>query len=176
MNLGTVELAGAMLVIFAGIAKTIDPGALANGLALSGIAVKPFLVRVGSMIEGLVGLLVLMTRWPLMGLVLGASYVGFSLFVFLALVRKLPVSSCGCFGEPDTRPTWLHVLLNLVFAGACFGESVAGLSLGESWGHYRVGFPGVLTTLVALAVAFFGYLIMSQLPRLNSVMAETRSY
>jgi hypothetical protein len=44
------------------------------------------------------------------------SYAAFFVFVANALVRHLPIASCGCFGKADTPPSRVHLGVNL---GAC---------------------------------------------------------
>ncbi|MGH9066676.1 MAG: MauE/DoxX family redox-associated membrane protein, partial [Acidimicrobiales bacterium] len=48
----------------------------------------------------------------LSGLV-AVSYLGFAAVVGVALVRRLPLSSCGCLGPVETPPGPWHVVLNL---------------------------------------------------------------
>ncbi len=60
-----------------------------------------------------VGALAIGLPWPLAAAGLGAVYLSFAGFVTFALLRHLPIQSCGCFGSSDTPPGWLHVVLNL---------------------------------------------------------------
>lgn len=39
-------------------------------------------------------------------------YGGFGFFVAFALRRRIPISSCGCFGKVDTPPSLVHLFLN----------------------------------------------------------------
>ena len=54
---------------------------------------------------------------PLAAGAVAASYLGFTWFVARALRSGAPLSSCGCFGRSDTRPTLVHVAVNLACAG-----------------------------------------------------------
>src|SRR5437868_3829483 len=58
--------------------------------------------------------------WSLVGL----SYLGFAGFVVVAMARGGPVSSCGCFGTPDTPATLGHVVVT-VAASAVAWAAVA---------------------------------------------------
>ena len=49
----------------------------------------------------------------------GLSYTVFLVFSVLALVRRLPIDSCGCLGKLETPPSWRHVVvLGLALLGA----------------------------------------------------------
>ena len=59
-----------------------------------------------------------------LGLVLGGLwlapasliYAGFGGFVLYALRARVPLQSCGCFGNDDTPPTRIHLVFNVVAA------------------------------------------------------------
>lgn len=47
------------------------------------------------------------------------SYAGFAVVTIAALVRRLPIDSCGCLGRMETPPSWRHlVVVGLVLAAA----------------------------------------------------------
>ena len=50
----------------------------------------------------------------------------FTAFVVYALVRHLPIGSCGCFGKVDTPPSVVHVVLNLGAIVAATAVAVRG--------------------------------------------------
>src|SRR5262249_45342211 len=56
----------------------------------------------------------------------GVLYLGFAAFLVFALARDLPGASCGCAGERDVPPTWLHVALDLIAAAAAFAVAATG--------------------------------------------------
>ena len=93
-------------------------------------------------------------------------YAGFAGFVGLAMSRRLPIASCGCFGKADTPPTWIHLVINLAaIAGAIAYATAGGNSL-----------PSVLGQQPLAGIAYVGflgigvyclYLLLSELPRLS---------
>jgi hypothetical protein len=88
----------------------------------------------------------------------------------VALVRDTPLSSCGCFGEPDTPPTNLHVAINVflsVAAWMAFAHPVGGLPAtiagDASQGLVLAGLIGLATYAVVTA--------LTALPRLSAIGA-----
>lgn len=103
---------------------------------------------------------------------LALTYLGFAGFVAFALVRDLPLQSCGCFGRDDTQPTWLHVAVNISAAAAGIWIAVARtgdllVTLGEQplAGVPYLGFVGI--GVYAL------YLLLAELPQTLSLARGT---
>lgn len=89
-------------------------------------------------------------------LALSASYALFTAFVVLALTRGGVLSSCGCFGRADLRPTRSHALLT------------AAISVAAA-----TGAPGPLPLSVAAlvttaAVTVCAYLVLAVLPLVST--------
>lgn len=79
------------------------------------------------------------------------SYLGFAVVTVLALVRDLPIDSCGCLGRLETPPSWRHLLVVGPVAVGALGATITPRSaLLERLGD---GGDGVAFTLVALALA-----------------------
>jgi hypothetical protein len=100
-----------------------------------------------------------------------ASYVGFAAFVGLAMSRGGVVASCGCFGRPDTPPTRLHLVVNVV--AACLALAVARDPFGGIGGVVAdqplAGLPYLALTA---ACVWFAYLALSALPTLRPQAAR----
>jgi hypothetical protein len=99
------------------------------------------------------------------------SYVAFAGFVVYARARSGSVSSCGCFGKPDTPPTVAHIVVNagaaLVAAGAAAWP--AGSPLHELAQSPAAGVPLALLIVVTTGLA---YLALAEWPRLVGVLRE----
>jgi hypothetical protein len=89
------------------------------------------------------------------------SYLAFSAFVALVLVRGGVLGSCGCFGRPDTPPTVAHLLVTLVLAA-----SAAALAVAPPQEAVWSSLSGELLALVGFAalLAWLAYLVMAVLP------------
>jgi hypothetical protein len=165
--------ATAVVLLAAGVAKVVEPDDTARALVAAGLRVRGGAVRAGAVLEALLGLLALSWESPAVAAAVAGSYLAFAGFVLLAVVRRTPVASCGCFGEPDTPPTIVHVVLNLTAAVVALGvygrggvdvfDVVAGQPLG---GVPFVGLVGVTSALAFLALA--------RLPRLQAVSPGRR--
>jgi hypothetical protein len=184
-----VELIGlyfvaAALLVGAGIAKTIRPGDTARALgSLPGLRRLPLgplrnATRVGAAAEAALGLVALVAPGPVTGGLVAASYFVFAAVTAVVRVRGGALSSCGCFGRPDTPASWLHVLLDLVFgvaavavamsaaASASASASVAGTTTYSVLAHEPwAGVPLVFASAVG---AWLTYLAMAPLAVLES--------
>ena len=159
------HLAAALLILSGG-AKLGDPAPTQGALRSARLpAGRPavWLLALAEIGAGVAGLL----YGGAAALGVGAIYLGFAAFVGLALLRRIPLQSCGCFGQEDTPPTRLHLMVNL--AAGLAGLSVAaggGGSLLETlrsqmWGG--VLYMGFLTVGVAALI-----LMLTSLARLQA--------
>ena len=151
------DLAAALLLVVAGVAKALDPLSLVRALRSAGLTVRaPVLmrfVRVAAVGEAVVGAFAIVSPSRTAALAVAASYAGFTLFVLQALRSGSPLASCGCFGKADTPPTRLHAIVTGVLAGCAF---------------VAAGHPGIsldVGLLVVTAVlAYLTYLVLAVLP------------
>jgi uncharacterized membrane protein YphA (DoxX/SURF4 family) len=157
----------AALLIYSGIRKLADPDPTAGALRAAHLPATRLAAYAIGLIEVGVGTMALLTEgwwWPWL---VAAVYLGFAGFVGVALRRRLPIASCGCFGKADTPPTWIHLVLNLAAAaGAVIVGSRPPASL-----------PSILEEQPLLGLPYLGfllvgvyalYLILSELPRLRT--------
>lgn len=78
--------------------------------------------------EVVVGLAAIVTfARPLLVLV-AAMYLGFAAFVVAALQADTSLQSCGCFGQTDTPPSFIHVWVNLLSAGTVLAAALTATS------------------------------------------------
>jgi hypothetical protein len=147
------------VLIAAGLAKAWQPSDTANALAGAGIPASSSAVRIGALAEAAIGVYALVEGGRVAAVLVAASYLAFAAFVSLALVRRLPLATCGCFGRADTPPDLLH--LGIVVACAVAAVIVVfdpGVGLGDIAAEQPLaGLPffllvGVGTTLAILAL------------------------
>ncbi len=149
------------LLVLAGAAKAARPGNTVR--ALTSVFGWPRLLAVGvpllaavELALGIAGFI-----WPVraLALAIAASYLAFAGFVVLILLRHGALSSCGCFGTPDTPATWLHALINVCLAAAALviafnqpGADIVSVLRAQPWaGVPMLAAVGVGTWLVVLA-------------------------
>lgn len=149
-------LAVCALLGVAGVAKAVRPGDTANALRAA-----PALVRAGAIVEIAVAVAAFAAPGPVTGALVAASYIGFAVFVVLALRRGWALSSCGCFGRPDTPPTVAHAVLNAAAAASAVWWAVAwrggeaSSRLGQLFFHQPWhGGPLALVTVVLAGLAY----------------------
>jgi hypothetical protein len=131
-----VELIGlyliaAGLLVVAGTAKAARPDDTARAL----VALLPSppslrmlrdVVRVGALAEAALGVVALAFPRPATAALVAVSYCCFLGVVAYARRHGGPLATCGCFGRPDTPPTALHLVIDLVLAAAAAAVVAAG--------------------------------------------------
>jgi len=169
--IGLFLVASALLVV-AGVAKAIRPGDTAG--ALAALASQPLgsrwrtVVRIGAIVEAGVGVAALAVPRPITAALVGTSYAVFIGAIVLARRRGSPLATCGCFGRPDTPPTLVHLVLNVLFLAAAVAVALtapAGATLGSALAaEPGAGIPLVFVSAVGV---WLSVLAMSALGRLQ---------
>jgi Methylamine utilisation protein MauE len=149
-------LGSALVLVAAGGAKVIRPEDTARALHVAGWRVDRNVVRAGAVGEALVGLAAIAFPGPLTGGLVAASYLAFSCFVVVAVRRGWPLSSCGCFGRPDSQPSYQHATLNAAAAAiAIWWSAAAPTGLRSVVSHQPWhGVPLLFTVLVIAGLAY----------------------
>jgi len=164
-------MVAAALLGAGGALKVRRPATTARALGEMGLPSSTALVRLGAAAEVGIALGALLSGhrlFPWFAALVAASYLAFAGFVTAALLRGVPVSSCGCFGgADDTPPSVVHLIVNLaasaVAGAAAFGSAGAGLSQVAEVGG-SVVLRAVFLVLTA-ASAWFAYVALTLLPR-----------
>jgi hypothetical protein len=165
--------AAALLLAAAGALKVHDPTNTVGALRALGRPVPPLVVRLGGAVELGIGVWAVVAGSAVPALLVAASYVAFTGFVAVALLRRAPIGSCGCFGKVDTPPSAMHVVVNLGAVVAAVAVALGGpVPLADVLADQpAAGVPFVVFTLVAAGGAF---LALTALPRLRLVAREVR--
>lgn len=165
----------ALLSAAAGAAKVARPTDTARALRTAGLPVGASLVRAGAGAETAVGAAVLAGAGRPAVVLLAASYLAFGVFVTTALVRRWPLATCGCFGEPDTPPTALHAAVCLAGAGVLAGAAASAPAAGVAGAVSAEGaLRGTVFLLSSVVAAYVLYLVMASAPRLVAARAALR--
>jgi len=151
------------LLALGGALKVRRPGPTVNALRAAGLPAGDVVVRLGAAAELVVGVGTLVFHGPVFPALLGASFAAFTGFVAVALARHTPLDSCGCFGEPDTPPTVLHLVVTGAAALVGVGAAATGTSVPETFADQPWG--GVPLALLAGVIAYLSYLAVAVLPR-----------
>jgi hypothetical protein len=159
MELMGLYLIAAGLLVVAGTAKAARP----NDTARAMVALLPsppslrllrYVVRVGALAEAALGAVALAFPRPATAALVALSYFCFFGVVAYARRRGGPLATCGCFGRPDTPPTALHLVIDVVLAAAATAVAVGAPSQGtlvtqlahQPW----AGFPLLFVSAVGL--------------------------
>ena len=162
---------GAVLLVLSGGAKIFDPEPTRGALRASGLPSGRGVV-IGLAVTEIVGgaaALMLPRSGPA---VAAALYLGFAGFVSAALVRDLPLQSCGCFGRADTPPDHIHLIANLVFAGAAIVATVNGATPADLAGESAV--TNALLVLFVCIGVWVTYLLLTALPHALALSRRAR--
>jgi hypothetical protein len=171
-----VELIGlyfvaAGLLVVAGVAKALRPDDTARALAelaagpggglrraadgrTVALRVARRLVRAGALAEAALGLVALALPRPVTAAFVAASYCVFAVVIALARHRGGALATCGCFGRPDTPPTAVHLIVNLVLGTGALAVAVSasgGGTLSAALAHQPwAGLPLLFVSAVGL--------------------------
>lgn len=154
----------ALLLVGGGVAKVVDPVDTVGALRGAGVRASSPMVRIGAMAEVAVGCFALAVGSRTAAVLVGLSYLAFTVFVARAIVKELPIASCGCFGREDTPPSVVHLGVNL-----CAVAAAAAVALDPGAGIADVvseqplaGAPFALLVCVGTYAAFVA---LTALPR-----------
>lgn len=133
MELIGIFFIGCGLLMLAGVAKALRPDDTARALVLlvSGrvwrvpsFNIMRQTIRVGALLEAALGACALLFSRPLTAALVAFSYALFVCTVVYARRHEGLLSTCGCFGRPDTPATGLHVVLNIAFVATAIAVAL----------------------------------------------------
>lgn len=111
-------------------------------------------VRAAAALELALGAVALAVSSTLVAAAVALSYAVFAGVTTVALVRRVPIDTCGCLGRIETPPSWRHLL---VLAVAGCGALAATLdpqpALLEQLGEGTSGILRALAVVGATVVA-----------------------
>jgi hypothetical protein len=162
--------AASILVIASGLAKFLRTAPASRALAAAALPSGPAVVRALAVVEAAIGGAFVLRPSAATGVLLAGLYLAFAAFLAALLRHPAQASTCGCLGERHAPPSRLHVVLDVVAAGAAAG--VAALSVA---GHAppgliaqagRLGWSGVPFVVGVTLAAWLAALAVAHLPSL----------
>lgn len=153
-----------------GVAKLIDPEPTTGAMAAARLPSSNILSRLLGAVELVAAVTALAVGgWPAL-LAATGLYLAFAVFTFAALVNRIPLQSCGCFGRDDTPPTSIHAAYNVVSA-VTIGILVFGPAPPIDW---TMGTLELALYLVFASIGVYAsYLLMTRLPQLLELTRPT---
>jgi hypothetical protein len=146
----------ALVLAWSGAAKLRRPGQLVRALGTAGLPARPGAVRLIASAELGLGTLGLIRPTAAVAAAVGLAYLGFAGFLSFLLVAKPAIATCGCAGDRQVPPSWLHVALDAIAVASAFG--FAAMS-GGSDGIVGIAAPLPLSGVTFLVgVGLLGYL------------------
>jgi hypothetical protein len=164
-------LAISVLLAVAGVMKVYRPAFTTGALEAAGIPANDLLVRLLGLAEVIVGVGAVVTGGSAWAAAVGVFYLGFTVFVLFALRSGAPISSCGCFGSPDTPPGVGHVIVDV---SAVVVAVLTALGPPGAW----VGVGGAELSVIVPFLLFSGatvyllYAIVNVLPQRSARVAH----
>lgn len=162
--LGPFAIVATILAV-AGASKVLEPRDTAGALRAMGLPGGDRIVRVGGAVEVVVAAAALVATGVVVALLVALSYGLFAAFIAVALVRRLPIASCGCVGRAVTFPSRVHVGLNvaacLAALGMAFDPSVTPLEVVRD---ESVAAVAAYVALVVVGVVL-SFRVLTQAPR-----------
>jgi hypothetical protein len=174
------------LLVFAGVAKALRPDDTARALAtLLPNAISRILsfdlarqvVRIVAVTEAALGVCALLFPGIVTAAMVAVSYMLFVCIVVHARSRGGALSTCGCFGRPDTPATGLHVVLNVAFVVTAVAVALQPPHFTASYSFLENqpwdGVPLLLASGVGMCLS---YLALSSLPALEGVRRSVSNH
>ena len=154
----------ASVLLLGGALKAVRTSDTVGAFRALGISVAPVVVQVAGVAEAVLGAAALAIGGSATAGLMAISYLAFAVFVLVALVREVPISSCGCLGRIDTPPTVTHVIVNLaaalVAAVAAVVPDAAPVEVIDD--QPLLGVPFVVAVVVGVAAVLA---LLTALPR-----------
>lgn len=146
-----------------GVAKMIDPDPTTGAMAVARLPSSNTISRMLGAVEIVVAVAALAVAGWVALVAAAGLYLAFAVFTFAAMLNRIPLQSCGCFGREDTPPTAIHVSYNI---GAALG--LASLPI---MGLAPLDWTMPMTSLLLYGVfavigVYASYLLLARLPRL----------
>lgn len=160
-----------ILLMIAGIQKIFDPSTTSGALRAARLPSSPRTVRLLGLLE--VGVVTAFLVWggPAPALFAAILYAGFAWFVLNAIVRKLPISSCGCLGSAETPPTLVHVVMNI--AAVVVLVVAVAIPMGPMGGVIGVGWAVAVPYVLLVGVStYMLYALLTVLPLVSRRLQE----
>ena len=169
--LGPFAIAAVLLVV-AGALKARQPSDTATALDRMGLIRNEMAVRASGIAELALGVAALAVADAVVVVLVAMSYGAFFIVVSVALVRKLPLASCGCFGKVDTPPSLLHLGIGLGALLAAVGMALdpAISPLEVVTGHFPASVAYVVLVAIGVVTSFE---LLTLLPRARAVARPT---
>jgi hypothetical protein len=166
----------AVLLAVGGTAKAVRPRDTAQAITAVGVRFPRVLparvaVRLGGVVEAVIGVAALLVAGPVLCGLVAVSYLAFAGFVLVALRTGAPISSCGCFGKVDTPPSMVHVGLDVAFAGVAAAAAFTGdVALPDVIADQPLlGIPFLLLLVIGCSLVFLAF---SSLPKTMAAVRE----
>ena len=177
------------LLVLAGLAKAIRPEDTARALVelvprrltlrSASVNATRLVVRVGALAEAALGACAFLWPRPVTAALVACSYALFTGIVVYARVHEggAALSTCGCFGRPDTPATWLHVAINgLLTVGSVAVAFDASNSATTISALSHLPWAGVPLLFVSAVGLFLTYLALSPLATLEGARSLVRPH
>ena len=160
-----VAFAASVLLVAGGIPKIRRPEPVTRALAAARLPASTGVARALGVGESVIGVLFLTVPGRASAALLAAAYVGFAAFLTYLLVAHVAVASCGCAGERDLPPSWLHVGLDLV---ATMAAIVAAFDPPPAILRFAADQPlaGIPFLFGVLLIAWLAALVVAYVPAL----------
>jgi hypothetical protein len=152
------------LLVVAGSMKVYRPKFTVGALRAAHLPANSALVRALGAGEVAVGIGGIINGAALWALAVAVFYIGFAGFVVYALRSGIPISSCGCFGSPDTPPSVGHVVLNSTATVVALAVAMAPIGPWVGLSGTDAGTASAFL-LFSVATVYLLYAIVDVLPR-----------
>lgn len=161
-----IAFSASLVLMAGGIAKARRPAATGNALSAAHLPSAVGIVRGLGVTEAAIGVAFLSVPSRVTAGLVAAAYLGFAGFLMYLLLGPVAVASCGCAGQRDLPPSWLHAGLATIAAAAALAVLAAPHQPRAVW-SFDAGRLAGLPFLFGLALmAWLAVTVVAYVPTL----------
>lgn len=166
-SLGGPFVVAVLLLGLGGALEVRRPAATVGAMRAMRLPTSGLAVRFGGATATTISVVAVVWPTRIVALAVAAVYLMLSGFVAAALLRDVPLGSCGCFGRSDTPATAGHLVIDLAAAAVAGAVALGPGSRGWESVHLD-GRPLVVVLFVVLiaSAVSFAYIGLTVLPGL----------
>jgi hypothetical protein len=159
-----IAFSASVVLVAGGVAKTLRPAGTERALSAAHLPSGAGIVRTLGSAEAAIGVAFLVAPGRTTGALVAGAYLAFAAFIMYLLLGRVAVASCGCAGERDLPPSWLHVVLDGIAAAGASAVLVAPEPPRAVWSFAAGQLAGVPFLFGLALVAWLAVMVVAYVP------------
>ena len=161
-----IAFSASLVLVAGGVAKALRPAPTERALRAAHLPSSAGTGRVLGAAEAAIGVAFLAVPGSTTGALVAGAYLSFAAFLMYLLLGRVAVASCGCAGERDLPPSWLHVALDGIAAAAASAVLLATEPPRAVWSFAAGQLAGLPFLFGVALVAWLAVMVVAYVPTL----------